>query len=189
MKKLFLLLLVSVCIFCSCHKDYEDLVEFKGVYEPLTNVMMNAYVSSIVVSDNTFQFDRNESQLSSQNPASKQNLFTLTLGQVSDPGRRIVTFRIFVPAYNPEKFFKPRSYTIDSLRMAYAEIIGPGMITKYDDFIKVNGVLNLETASYTENAFIGSGSFKLLKRLDFKNSPDLFFPPQIIEFEFKKITQ
>jgi hypothetical protein len=181
MKTKFITLFAFSLVFIACKKentnnpDKNNLVG--GLYLPYTDIVRSSTNSAINISDSAYQFNRIEAIYYSHKPTTNQNVFKMTFSDTLNDNGKVVEFDIYTKFIKPKDFFQKNTLTIDSIIIASTSV--------YENFFNANAILTWDTAYFENLSFKGKGFFKIIDTLQSTSEPQVFYPGQRINFEFK----
>lgn len=117
-----------------------------------------------------------------------KNAFYFSMGNSDSLSIRIASIIILTEIMEPEEFFQKSVRDIHSIRIDYyTDLVGgKEYVVKYYD---TRSVFTWDTVSYVNRRFHGKGSIEIMDTLYIEhldNGNIQCFPPQKIEFQFKK---
>ncbi|MCL2131005.1 MAG: hypothetical protein FWH36_00900 [Lentimicrobiaceae bacterium] len=187
MKGLVKILSLVVCIvlLCtSCKKTEEDpkreypLGLDDITYTDLIESITNSYFQ---VGDSIYNFSCIRGLYYSYSP--NNNVFSFILKKsFENSWKHSIDFDVFTEELEPEIFFQKDTWKINTVRIGNNRL----GITEFseDNYYDIHSVFTWDTVFYENRRFQGKGSFEIMDTL-YMEYPDIYYPPQKIEFEFK----
>ena len=183
-----LVFLFSVCILCTtCNKteqEKEPKIHVGIDNRCYTNIIKCATNSQFQVGDSLYFFDSIEG-IYCNNYLFQKNVFEIELvnslrsvqiDSLSIYKNDKVWLSIFTKMMEPEVFFQKGIWEIDTLGIS-----SNGINKRH---FGIHAVFIWDTVFYEDRMFKGKGSLEIMETL-YTNNPNIYYPPQKIEFEFK----
>lgn len=187
MKKIIYSFFAVLFLIVGCKKDEpidnsEDNVIVGGIYLSYTDLVETNYTTTIQINDSTYSFNKIGGYYSSYSPTYNQNVFVIVFIDSTKNNFNDLEFRFFMSPIKPESFFKPNSFSVDTI------IISNDIVVPYtsisENFYNVDSIeFNWESASFSDFLFEGKGSFQI-PEIKSKLIPDTYYPKQTVVFEF-----
>jgi hypothetical protein len=189
MKRSVKILSLAVCtallsVSCRPEKPEKESEINVGIdYTPLTNNVESNTNSYIQVGDSVYKFNSIEGIYYCYMPTFNNNAFYFRLMDSAYKYSHSIMFEIFTEVMQPEIFFQKGVWKTNTLYINN-EALSRQELSYRKEYYDTRAVLTWDTVSYENRNFKGKGSFEIMETL-YTDYPEIYYPPQKIEFEFK----